>query len=270
MSSMTVAEIAGIIAEVAPPTTAAAWDNVGLQVGDAEAVVDTVLVTLDVTAAVVDEATEAGAQLIVSHHPLIFDPLTSVLADDITGRLVIRLLGAGISLYAAHTNVDAAAEVGTAAALARVLDVRDTRPLVVEDGVGFGAMGGLADGLSLERFVGLVRERLRPSRLTVVGECAGPVRTVALMPGSGGDAVRPAAAAEADALVCGDLKHHDALDALTLGLVVVDAGHYATELPVVKSIASLLEEQCGGAANIISSRVVTDPFAATDGRDNAG
>jgi dinuclear metal center YbgI/SA1388 family protein len=270
MSNMTVAEIVGIIAEVAPPATAAAWDNVGLQVGDAEAVVDTVLVTLDMTAAVVDEAIEVGAQLIVSHHPLIFDPLTSVLADDIAGGLVIRLLGAGVSLYAAHTNLDAAAEVGTAAALARLLDVRDTRPLLAEDGVGLGALGELADGLSLERFVALVHERLRPSRLTVVGECAGPIRTVALMPGSGGDAVRPAAAAGADVLVCGDLKHHDALDALALGLMVVDAGHYATELPVVGGIVRLLEERCGGAANIVTSRVVTDPFAAIRGHDSAG
>ncbi len=267
---MTVAEIAHIIAEVAPPATAAAWDNVGLQVGDAEAVVDTVLVTLDLTAAVVDEAIAAGAQLIVSHHPLILDPLTSVLADDISGGLVIRLLDGGVSLYVAHTNLDAAAEVGTGAALARVLDVRDTRPLVVEDGVGFGAVGALAGELAMEQFVASVGQQLQPSRLTVVGECAGPVRTVALMPGSGGDAVRPAAAAGADVLVCGDLKHHDALDALALGLTVVDAGHYATELPVVDAIANLLKEQCGGAANIVSSRVVTDPFAATDVRDNTG
>lgn len=267
---MTVAEITRIIAEVAPPVTAAAWDNVGLQVGDAEAPVDTVLVTLDVTGAVVDEAIRAGAQLIVSHHPLVFSPLTSVLTDDITGGLVIRLVSGGVALYAAHTNLDAAAEVGTTAVLARMLEVRDTRPLVVEDGVGLGAIGELADASSLEQFVALVDAQLRPGRLTVVGERAGSVRTVALMPGAGSDAVRPAAQAGADVLVCGDLKHHDALDALALGLVVVDAGHYATEWPVVDAIVDLLEEQCGGVANIISSRVVTDPFCATRGHDSAG
>lgn len=259
---MTVAEVAAHIEAAAPLETAAEWDNVGLQVGDASAQVDRILVTLDITAAVVAEATEVSAGLIVSHHPLILDPLRSVLTDDIAGGLVQRLLAGRVSLYVAHTNLDAAPEVGTSAALAGVVGLADLTPLIEAEGVCCGGIGRVDPPMSLGEFAEKVRAALDSSRLTVVGDVDRSVGTVALMPGSGGDAVRPASAAGADALVCGDLKHHDALDALALGLAVVDAGHYATERPVVDTLAEYLRRRCGSSVDVLVSQVVTDPFAA--------
>jgi len=235
---------------------------VGLQVGSARDEVARVLVTLDITGAVVAEAVAGEADLIISHHPLIFEPLSSVLTDDVTGALVARLLAGGISLYVAHTNLDAAPEIGTAAALAGVLDLGDPGPLLEQDGLAWGRLGRLAEPMSLEDFASEVSERLAPARQTLIGDAGREVRVVAVMPGSGGDAVRPAAAAGADVLVCGDLKHHDALDALALGLAVLDAGHYATERPVVDSVVGYLQRQCPDLA-VAPSQAVTDPFAAS-------
>ncbi len=259
---MTVGDIAEQIEAMAPRQSSAEWDNVGLQVGSAGAHVRRVLVALDVTAEVVAEAEEAGAELIVSHHPLVFEPLRAVTTDEPVGALVARLLRGGVALYSAHTNLDAAPVIGTTMALSEILGLQAPRPLVTaENGGGFGAVGELREAARLDEFAEFVRERLEPSRLTVVGAGEAVVQRVALMPGSGGDAVKPAAAAGADALVCGDLKHHDALAARALGLAVVDAGHYATEHPVVARLAGYLRGRLGDIVEVMESQVCTDPFA---------
>lgn len=131
---VTAAEIAEVIEEHAPLWLAEESDNVGFQVGDPEAEVECVLVTTDVTAPVVVEAREMGAGLIVSHHPLIMPPLSAVRSDDLTGRVVADLIRGDIGLYVAHTNLDKAPVIGTAAALAEVLGVADVAPLIHESG----------------------------------------------------------------------------------------------------------------------------------------
>jgi len=261
---MTVAEVVRHLEEVAPPGTAQEWDNVGLQVGSREATVSAALICLEITDAIVAEAERLGAELVIAHHPLIFRPLTAVSTDLPLGRLVERLLGSGIAAYAAHTNLDAAPGIGTAAALAELLGVADGRPLLGDE-PGLGLVGERAGTGTVAEFAACVREVLRPARLTVVGDGRRQVARVALMPGAGGDAVVPAARAGADVLVCGDLTHHDALEALALGLAVIDAGHYATERPVVHSMAQHLRGRVGGAVDVIESSIVTDPFAAGEG-----
>lgn len=258
---MIVSDIIAEIEAVAPPQTAMEWDNVGLQVGAADERCHGVLVCLEVTPDVADEAARLGANLIITHHPLIFSPLTSLRTDRPLGGLLRRLLEDGTTVYAAHTNLDAAREIGTAAALAEVLGVREFVPLLEEGEVGLGAVGNVGVRLPVEALVGRIRRSLRPARVTVVGETDRMVETLALMPGSGGDAVGPAAAAGAHALVCGDLKHHDALDALALGLTVIDATHYATERPVVAKLAQHLRGRVPEDLPVLASEVDTDPFA---------
>lgn len=259
---MTVAEIAAEIEAAAPIATAAEWDNVGLQVGHPQACVERLLVTLDVTADVLHEADVEEADLIISHHPVIFEPLRAVLAADPVGGLLKALLAADISLYVAHTNLDAAPQIGTTAALAGVLGLGDVGALIEEGGVAWGAIGVIEAPMPLGVFADRVGELLHCGSLGLVGAPDREVRTVAVMPGSGGDAVRPAAAAGADVLVCGDLKHHDALEAAALGLAVVDAGHYSTERPVVASLAKYLRGRCAGV-QVLQSQVVTDPIIGT-------
>ncbi len=257
---MTAGDVIRAIDAVAPAESAQEWDNVGLQVGTAAAPVGAVLVCLEVTDAVLDEAEAEGAELIVAHHPLIFRPLGAVLTDRPVGRMVQRLLCAGRALFVAHTNLDAAPEIGTAAALGGLLGLREATALLPDEG-GLGLIGEIADVPTVAALAERVRAALNPARLTVVGRLDRQVRRVALMPGSGGDAVGPAAEGGADALVCGDLTHHDALEALALGLSVIDAGHYATERPVVGSIAHYLRSCVGERVRVIESAVVTDPFS---------
>ncbi|MGC9318468.1 MAG: Nif3-like dinuclear metal center hexameric protein [Armatimonadota bacterium] len=256
---MTAGDVIAHVEALAPPETAQEWDNVGLQVGSPDTPVSTVLVCLEVTADVVDEALQAGAELIVAHHPLIFRPMPAVRTDLPLGALIERLLGEGIAVYAAHTNLDAAAGVGTAATLAQLLGLADIVPLMETDEADLGLVGTLAEEMSLCGVAEEIGELLGASQVTVVGEDAA-VRRVAVVPGSGGDAVS-AAASVADVLVCGDLTHHDALDALALGLAVIDPGHYATERPVVGRLAHALRERLGSGVTVVESAVVTDPFA---------
>lgn len=257
---MTVAEVISQLEEIAPPDTAEPWDSVGLQVGDPRAPLSALLVCLEVTELVVEEAEREDVRLIVAHHPLIFRPMSAVTTDCPLGRLLRRLLCAGIAVYVAHTNLDAAPGVGTAAVLGRTLGLHEGGPLVGEE-PGLGLIGELAEPTTVAELATRVRELLSPARLTVVGARTRVVRRVALMPGSGGDAVVPAAQAGADVLICGDLKHHDALEARALGLAVIDAGHYATERPVVTSLAAELRRRLGEVVRVVESEVVTDPFA---------
>ncbi len=123
VSDMEIADVVAILEDAFPLHLAAEWDNVGLQVGDPAADIDRIMVSLDITSEVVAEAREAGAELIVSHHPLVFDPLSSVLTDDVVGGMVADLLRAGISLYVAHTNLDGAPGLSTGIALAQALEI---------------------------------------------------------------------------------------------------------------------------------------------------
>jgi dinuclear metal center YbgI/SA1388 family protein len=256
--------VSGVVAQIeaaAPSASALDWDNVGLLVGSPEATCYGVLVCLEVTPEVADEAARLGANLILAHHPLIFRPLSALRTDRPLGALIERLLEDDLAVYVAHTNLDASQSIGTAVALAEVLGMRETRPLLAEGEVSLGALGNLPHAPRVEPLVEHIRRSLRPARITVVGERERQVRSLALMPGSGGDAVEAAAAAGADALLCGDLKHHDALDAIGLGLTVIDATHYATERPVVAKVAAYLRECLPEGLPVVESTVVTDPFA---------
>lgn len=259
--SVTVSEVIREIEVVAAPGLAQEWDNIGLQVGAPEAPVSRVLMCLEVTEAVVAEAGEMGANLIIAHHPLIFRPLDSVRTDRPPGALIRDLLRQEIGVFVAHTNLDAAPRIGTAAVLADLLGIECEGPLLVEEETGLGCVGQMEEGIPLAELIVRVEERLSPARLTVVGESERIVRRLALMPGAGGDAVGAANAAGADALICGDLKHHDALDAVAVGLTVIDATHYATERPVLDRLAEHLIGVFGNAVEVEVSGVVTDPFA---------
>lgn len=259
--SRQIAQITAEIDAIAPPDTAQEWDNVGLQVGDPHDEAARVLLCLEVTCDVIAEARELGAALIVAHHPLIFRPLEALRTDQPAGRLIRELLDLRIALFVAHTNLDAAPDLGSAAALADLLEVEPDGPLIESSEVGLGCVGNIPSGISVCDLVERVRERLQPARIVQVGESDRTVHRLALMPGSGGDAVGAAAAAGADALICGDLKHHDALDAISLGLTVIDATHYASERPVLQSLAGHLRDRLGNDVEIVVSTVVTDPFA---------
>ena len=226
--TQTVRDVYAALDHMAPFDTAEEWDHVGLQVGDFAAAVTRALVCLDVTKEAVARARAIGAELIVCHHPPLFEPLHTLSF----GSVPYELAASGIAVIAAHTNLDRAAG-GVNDCLCAALGLSDTAP--VADGLG--RVGTLSAPLSPQAFaerVGLVLHtgvRLHPG--------AGEVRRVAVVCGSGGDlltAVREAASP--DAFVTGEIKHHDWLRAEQT--TVIEAGHFATEQVVVRPLAAWL------------------------------
>ncbi len=220
---MTVAKIFGLLQQKAPFETAEPYDNVGLLVGGDQAV-STVLVTLDITHAAVDEAVRIGAQLIVSHHPVIFDPLRALEANTVPYRLAQH----GITAICAHTNLDRAVG-GVNDRLCELLGLTDVTLGPDE----MCRIGTLPQALSAEEFGRLVSRTLNTAVRIKAG--SDPVRTVALCGGGAGDRVFPLLE-QADAALTGEVKHHVWL-AVSNKKTMVDAGHYATEVPVTKRLA---------------------------------
>lgn len=231
-------EIESALYALAPKALAADWDNVGLLVGEAGREVRRILVSLDVTEAVADEAERMGAELIVAHHPVIFHPAKSVTDRDPAGRLLLRLVSAGLSAVCMHTNLDAA-RGGVNDALAAALGLENAAP-VRECGVE--RVGTLPEPLALPAFLARVKAALSPNGMRYASG-GRPVRKVAVGGGACGDFLWEAAALGCDAFVTADLKYHHFLDAQALGLTVIDAGHFPTEDVVCPVLVRYLGER---------------------------
>lgn len=226
---MILRELMNTMETIAPKALAEEWDNVGLLVGDAACEIDTVVVVLDATVSAIRFAKEQGAQAIVSHHPLIFSPVRAVRAPS----ALYTLATSGIACFAAHTNLDAAAG-GVNDALAAAIGLQNVR----EAFGGIGRVGELAEALTPVGFAQTVGQALGTA--VQLKEGATSIRTVALVGGAGGDFI---AECEADAYLTGEVKHHEWLE-IPEDLTVAAAGHYATEVVVVKPLAERLQELC--------------------------
>ena len=239
----TVYDIYNCINEIAPFNTAMNFDNVGLLVGDEDQVVSKVLVCLDVTREVVKEAHEIGAELIISHHPVIFESLKNLSSDSIP----CLLAKSEISCICAHTNLDMA-DGGVNTCLAKKINLKNIRPLdQVETKAGLcnmGLVGDLEKEMTATEFAGFVKESLDCNGVRYIN-IDKKIKKVAVCSGSGGDLVMKAYELNADAFVTGEIKHHELLIAADRDLVVVDAGHFKTEdifcLPFIEKLASQFE-----------------------------
>ncbi len=226
---MTVKDVYDFLDSWAPFATAADWDNPGLLVGDANREVRRVLVALDATADAVEVAEAIGADLIVTHHPVIFAPLKALTADSVP----YRLAAAGISLIATHTNLDVAAD-GVNDTLAAVLGLEDVT--VAADGMT--RIGTLPASITADDFAELVAQRLGTA--VRVAHRDAPIRRVAVCGGGGGDFAADLVG-EADAFVTGEIKHHEWLAAAGK-ITLLEAGHYATEAPAIATLCRRLGE----------------------------
>lgn len=225
--------------ELAPRELAAEWDNVGLLAGRRDRAVNKVLVSLDVTAAVVEEARQWGAELIAAHHPVIFHPVKRVTDQDPAGEILLRLAEHGIAAVCMHTNLDAA-RGGVNDALAAALQLEEVAPL--EGGGGIVRTGRLPRPVSVPDFLFAVQEALGAGGLRCT-DGAKPISRVAVGGGACGEFLWAAAAAGCDAFVTADVKYNQFLDAAALGLTLVDAGHFPTEDVVCPVLARHLSER---------------------------
>lgn len=290
--TITLADVVALLDRRYPPSGAEDWDAVGTVCGDPRQPVRRVLLAIDATSAVVDEALAWGADLLLTHHPLLLRGVHSVAATTFKGDLVHRLVRGGCALHAAHTNADAVAG-GVPESLALALGLVDLVPLVPAGGAtadggaegltGAGRVGRLPEPTTLRAFAERVAETLPRTAqgVRVAGDLDAVVTRVAVVGGSGDsffDAVR---AAGADVYVTGDLRHHPALElrqraefeAVAAGLdrsggrpFLVDVAHSASEWPWLARAAELLagdvHEAYGTTVETRVSSLTTDPWTA--------
>lgn len=211
------------------------FDNSGLQTGHPEAKVKRALLALDITEAVIKEAIDSEAELIISHHPLIFSPLKSVTDLDPTGRKLLQLAENHIAAISMHTNLDIA-EGGVNDVLIRLLGAESEAAL---DGEGCGRVGTLPETLPLAEFLTRCKAVLHSSGLRYL-DCGRAVRRIAVMGGSGGEAIGEAVRLGCDTYVTADIKYHQFLEAQELGINLIDGDHFGTENPVIPYLAAKL------------------------------
>lgn len=214
-----------------PAAVAEDWDNVGLLTGDDESEVKHVFLALDLTETVLDEAIRAGADMIVTHHPMIFSGIKKINNHSFTGRKILTLIQKGIVYYAMHTNYDV---LGMADLSADYTKMHDTTVLSVTEEregevQGFGRVGKLPREMTLREYAQLVKESLKLNDVKVYGNLDSMVKCAAVCTGSGKSMIRDVIKAGADVYVTGDIDHHTGIDTVAQGLALIDAGHYGTE-----------------------------------------
>lgn len=229
---------------LAPFDTAAEWDNVGLLVGDENAEVSRVLLALDITPDVIEEAREKGAALIVSHHPVIFEPLKALSPDE-PAYLLAKY---GIAALCLHTNLDRA-EQGVNTALGKALGLKNTQ-LFPED---FILVGDPEKAYTAAEYASVIKDRLHAPSVRYTD---GKVTRVAVSSGGGGEGVELAEKYGFDAFIAGELKHHHYLFAVQHGIAAFDAGHFSTEDVVIEPFSQLLAERFPDVDFITSDRSV--------------
>jgi dinuclear metal center YbgI/SA1388 family protein len=252
-----VADIIDLIHTIAPPHLAEPWDNCGLQVGNPDAQVKRIAVALDPDELTIRLASQGAADLLVTHHPLIFQRLSSIDIRAGTGRAVAAALAAGISVYSAHTSLDHAPG-GTSFAMAKKLSLIDPTPLSwpgptdraqtapldrADSPDGIVYTGRLPSSMRLIELAGFAKESLNAPLVRCVGDPERRVSRVAVCAGSGGDFITTVHSLGADVLITGEVRYHAAASAADLGIALIEAGHFWSELPVLSEAARGIEEQ---------------------------
>ncbi len=233
---MRLTEIYNIIEENYPKRLAMDWDNPGILAGSPESEIGTALVTLDITPEVVAEAVEAGAELIISHHPLVFGGVNNFYEDNFKNKMYADIIRNNISVISAHTNMDCA-ENGINQRLAELLGLSDIE--VLEEETGLGRIGNTAE-ITVGEFGEKLKNLLHTPFLKLAGDKNRKITRIAIGSGSCGESYPEAIAKGAGLFVTADVKYHIALDATAAGLAVIDAGHYPTEIIVMDMFEEIL------------------------------
>lgn len=257
---MTCREIIALLQEQSPEEFACDWDNVGLLAGDFNQEITKIYIALDATEETVSEAVAEQADLLLTHHPLIFKGLKKINTDDFTGRRVVKLIQNNISCYAMHTNFDVKGMAELAAEQMKLsgCEVLDITCLEGEEAEGIGRVGMLPEEMTLENCISLVKQAFVVDTVKVFGDLKKTVRKAAICPGSGKSVISHALHAGAQVLVTGDIDHHEGIDASDQGLAIIDAGHYGVEKLFIPYMVAYLRERTEGVE--IVGQKVKQPF----------
>lgn len=254
-------DIITIIDKKYPEKDAMSWDNVGLQVGDYDKEVEKIYIAVDATDEVIADAVALHADMLITHHPMIFSGLKKINNRSFLGRRVITLIRNDIAYYAMHTNYDI---YGMADKAMHVLgfDSGDVLDITGNDEngnpIGIGKVLTLDQTCTLSEMAGIIKEVFHLEGVRVFGEKDALVHKIAICPGSGKSDVAEALAKGADVYVSGDLGHHDCIDAVAQGMNVIDAGHYGIEHIYIKDMFEFLQNNLEGVEVI--SAPIRHPF----------
>ena len=246
-------EIMQVIEATYPRTAALDFDNVGLLAGRADKEVNRVYLALDATDRVIERAIEAGADMLITHHPLLFSAVKKVTDEDFITRRIVKLIQNDISYYAMHTNYDVC-RMG--ALVAEKIGLKECVPLE-ETGewqelpCGIGVFGILEESEELFSFGERIKEIFGLEELRCFGN-SRKIRRVAVCPGSGSSVIDQAIAKGADVFLSGDVGHHTGIDAVAQGMAVLDAGHYGLEYLFMEDMKQYLQKQTGGKIEIFT------------------
>lgn len=234
-------EISSVIEEFAPLSFQERWDNSGFCIGSPEQEVHSAVIGLDCTPMLVDEAVRCGADMIITHHPLIFGGLSKISPDTNIGYIIYKAIKNNIVIYSSHTNMDKVLE-GVSGQMAHRLGLNNVEILEKgEYGEGLGVIGDLSEGMEDVEFAKLVKERFSLKCLRCSKPAGKVVRRVALCGGSGKSLIPKAVSAGADVYVSGDISYHDFMT--EDGFFLMDIGHFESEIDIVGRISDILKEK---------------------------
>ena len=253
-----VKDVVAVIEDFAPLSIQESWDNSGLIIGSMDKDVTSVLFGLDCTPALVEEAIECGADMIITHHPLIFGGLKHIHPEDPVGLAVIRAVQAGISVYAAHTTADKVIE-GVSGAMARKLGLVNQRILDGQpDGHGLGIIGDLPRAIEAQNFIYQVKEKFNLKSMKSSRPLDSLIKTVALCGGSGASLIEKARNAGAQVYISGDISYHNFFT--PEGFMIMDIGHYESEIEIVDILFSLIKKKFPTFAVRITQNINSNPI----------
>lgn len=257
MANIKVRDVMNVIEELAPINLAESYDNVGLLVGSEDAKANKVILGLELTDSLLEEARLKQCDMIIVHHPLIFKPLKKIISQDVIGSKIITLIKENISLYAAHTNLDTTLG-GLNDFVANRLGI-SVEAINLEDKIPNIRVGSIKE-TSLIELAKQVKEKLNLDYLHYCGDEASRISKVALCTGSGMSFYKEALKEDVDVFITGDMKYHDATLALDLKVPIIDATHYGSEILVSEFLYEELHKNFNNKMDIVIHKLYDNPI----------
>lgn len=253
---MKCSDIICLLEENFPLKYAAAGDKTGFAVGDREKEVTHIYVAVDASEETIEAAIRAGADMLLTHHPMLYAPLQTVTADTFNGRRVIKLIENGICYMSTHTNYDSCKMADLAAERLQLSECQVLEELA--DGLGLGKIGTLPREMTLKECALYVKEKFQIPSVRFFGDGEKKVRTAAVCPGSGRSVLGSCHAKGADVFITGDVDHHTGIDQVDDFLPIIDAGHYGIEHIYIEDMYHFLQKKCPDLK--ISKAEIRHPF----------
>lgn len=243
------------------------WDNSSLNLGDLDQDINKIMLTLEITNRTIDEAIEKGVDLVISHHPFLMSKVNQIRTDTIKGGLIYKMIRNNISAYCMHTSYDMA-EDGLNDYFFDLLGIKDRQVLDVESSLdsyndgkeyGLGRLADLEKPIEIGDLISSLKDKLNIDHARYVGPKDLLINKIAVVTGNGSEFFQLAKSKGCDILITGDLKYHQAMDALDMGMALLDFGHYGTEHIFSKSVYNYINSISGDIEVLISERNI-DPF----------